>query len=54
MLMKRWNTKGIVPFSMNSSLINIKLPCNTSESKCWTFNASELQNILKKKYNIWV
>eukprot|EP01080_Neovahlkampfia_damariscottae_P002332 gene2332-2800_t len=53
MLIGRWNTTGIVPFSMNSALINIKLPCSTSSADCWRLKPWELQKILQDKYDIW-
>ena len=52
--MNRWNTTGIVPFSMTSSLVNIRLPCSTSKPECWRLKPWELQKILQDKYDIWV
>jgi selenocysteine lyase/cysteine desulfurase len=54
MLMKRWNTTGVVPGSMTASLMNIRLPCSTSDPKCWRWSAEELQKKLENSFNIWV
>jgi selenocysteine lyase/cysteine desulfurase len=54
MLMKRWNTTGIVPGSMTASLMNIRLPCSTKDPKCWRWSAEELQKKLESSFNIWV
>lgn len=53
MLIKRWNTSTIAPFSMMNSLVNIRLPCNTKEPKCWTYNIEKMQREMEDKYNIW-
>jgi hercynylcysteine S-oxide lyase len=51
MLINRWNTSSPVPFTMNGQMANVRLPCNTNEPKCYTWDLN-VYNKMEEK-GIW-
>lgn len=54
LLIQAWKTDLPIPFNMSASLINIRIPCNTNDAACYTWQINDLVNLMLEKYKMYV